>query len=315
MLNSPTLDIIISLIFVYVTLSLICLTITEAVTRIFSSRKKVFEQTIGNVLANATGSDNAIKLFINRLQMLYGAEHREAKWLDKKNLKIKSFADIPNKTIAAVMLDVVNEYRSTAGKNNSVFTSIIGDLASSVKKGKTDVEETKEKLVTKIEEWVSPLMDKIAATYRRNTERFALIIATIVVIFNNADTISMTAKLKEDSFNREVIVKYADEQVKKIGNLTEKAEIEKAIAQDLSIIQQSGLPFGPESWTTEFDKIKKDPAANSTLTTGNAKKPMLILWLLSKISGLIATIALVSLGAPFWLNTLKRIVDLKNKAK
>jgi len=304
MLNSAVLDIAISLIFVYITLSLICMTITEAVTRVFSSRKNIFEKTIGNVLKNFTGADDAISLFMERLQLYYGAEYKDAKWINKKNLKMKSFSNIPIKTIATVMLDVINHYSKSSKTNTSTLTRLIGDLSIPAKKGKSNLEDIKGNLISKVEDWTAPLMDKIAETYKKNAERYAMIVAIIVVSFNNADTISMTAKIKQDNFNRAVLTKPAEELARKLivpENINNNKEV---IIQNLDLIQDSGLPFGPESWRDDLEKI------------GQGKGIIDIFFrVFNKISGLIATIALVSLGAPFWLNALKKIVELKKNLK
>ena len=322
MLNSTVLDITISLIFVYITLSLICMTITEAVTRVFSSREKIFEKTIGNVLKNFTGADDAINLFMERLQLYYGAEYKDTGWRNKKNLKIKSFGNIPTKTIAAVMLDVINHYNKGSKTETTTLARLVGNLSIPAKKGKSNLEEMKNNMVSKVEDWTAPLMDKIAETYKKNAERYAMIVAIIVVSFNNADTISMTAKIKQDTFNRAVLTKPAEELASKLLSTKNINNTEEIIIQNLGLIQVSGLPFGPESWRDEINKFKSDNKESDTKTKESPvqtiqkkEKPNFILWLVSKISGLIATIALVSLGAPFWLNALKKIVEYKKNLK
>lgn len=310
MFSSAVLDIAISLIFVYITLSLICMTITEAVTRILSSRKSVFEKTIGNVLKNFTGADDAISLFMERLQLYYGAEYKDTEWRNKKDLKIKSFSNIPTQTIAAVMLDVINHYNKGSKTETTTLARLVGNLSIPAKKGKSNLEEMKSNMVSKVEDWAAPLMDKIAETYKKNAERYAMIVAIIIVSFNNADTISMTAKIKQDNFSRAVLTKPAEELASKLlskENVNEAKNInnaEEVITQNLGIIQDSSLPFGPESWRDDLEKI------------GQGKNIIDIFFrVFNKISGLIATIALVSLGAPFWLNALTKIVDYKKSLK
>jgi len=304
MLNSTVLDIAISLIFVYITLSLICMTITEAVTRVFSSRKSVFEKTIGNVLKNFTGSNDAINLFMERLQLYYGAEDKDTEWRNKKNLKIKSFSNIPTQTIATVMLDVINHYNKGSKTETTTLAKLVGNLTIPAKKGKSNLEEMKNNLISKVEDWVTPLMDKVAETYKKNAERYALIVAIFVVLFNNADTISMTEKIKQDTFNRAVLTKPAEELASKLLSAKNTNNTEEVITQDLVLIQDSGVPFGPESWLYDLKVLDQ-----------KTKLEDIIFWIFNKLCGLIATIALVSLGAPFWLNALKKIVELKKNLK
>jgi len=304
MLNSAVLDIAISLIFVYITLSLICMTITETVTRILSSRKSVFEKTIGNVLKNFTGADDAISLFMERLQLYYGAEDKDTEWRNKKNLKIKSFSNIPIKTIATVMLDVINHYNKGSKTETTTLARLVGNLSIPAKKGKSNLEEMKNNMVSKVEDWTAPLMDKIAETYKKNAERYAMIIAIFVVSFNNADTISMTAKIKQDNFSRAVLTKPAEELASKLLSAKNTNNTEEVITQDLVFIQDSGLPFGPESWLDDLKVLDQ-----------KTKLEDIIFWIFNKLSGLIATIALVSLGAPFWLNALKKVVEYKKNLK
>lgn len=372
MFNSTIIDIAISLIFIYISLSLICMTITEILTRKRNSREKVFDETFKALFESLTGEDGqkALEAFKKKIHTILGVGEAAPGKKPDPNLQIKSYSKIEPGTVAVAMFDTLMEKgfissdgtikkqlnnKKLSGKvsPDSLLETLIGVEKTAITKALSGpIKSIKDQVMEKIEGWTGSVLDKIQQTYRKKAEFFALVVASIVVVINNADTINMTLALKQDLYMRDMLVNASAELVRSdkenqntpapdatqpedsmeaapISKTTEDIASEPQKAEEqgdqeaqpaavgtkpgpsdeikkyLQTIDKSGIPFGPDSWATNLPKLDS-PKCFTNIAS-------FIYWLLKKIIGLSATIALVSLGAPFWLDTLKKIMELKKK--
>lgn len=148
--------------------------------------------------------------------------------------------------------------------------------------------------------------------YATLMHNLSFLIASILCLLLNADSLQMIEKISSDKVIRQMIVQsdYIQQKLTSSEESGEKSEeIEnKSVKDSLKDIENliseyQGLNIGVKWSITkqEFSKIE-----------GMMNKSYFIL---KKITGILIAAVLVSMGAPFWYNILDLILDLKNKVR
>ncbi len=152
-----------------------------------------------------------------------------------------------------------------------------------------------EKLQENIEEWFNQSMDRVSGWYKRWSQKVLLAIAIVLVVGSNADTIVLAKRLARDGALRASVVAVAEKAVQtSSGSPTENLQARQAVLKDAESLS---LPLG---WIpSEDDPFKTDQVPFDVVG-----------WIL-KFLGLLITVFAVSLGAPFWFDTLSKFVNLR----
>ncbi len=159
----------------------------------------------------------------------------------------------------------------------------------------TTVEQQIGKLRENIEHWFNDTMDRVTGWYKRWTQKILLIIVVLVVALANADTIMLAKRLTRDGALRSSLVAAADKVSR--SNTGNPDENEKARQELLTQAEKLKLPLG---WFPAAD----DPAYTEQVPNDSFG------WIL-KLFGLLMSASAVSLGAPFWFDTLSKFVNLR----
>ena len=170
-----------------------------------------------------------------------------------------------------------------------------------------------ERLQKNVEQWFNDAMDRVSGWYKRWTQVLLVVLALVAVSVTNADTIALSKRLARDSALRASLVAAASDIVKSAPSPSGAAAAPGAatpapaptptpLPPDLrdkvfAQAQQINLPLG---WAT----TPVDPYAAEQVPGDIGG------WLL-KMCGLLISAAMVSLGAPFWFDTLSRFVNLR----
>jgi hypothetical protein len=163
------------------------------------------------------------------------------------------------------------------------------DLSGKIRGAENELEI----LQTKLEIWFNNSMDRINGWYKRWTQKIILAVAAVLIIILNADTIMLVKSLSNDSVLRAAIVNAAEKEVAG-SSVLENSEARKQLLDESKNL---GIPFG---WV---------PFENNVFNSSQVPNSF-IEWLL-KLLGLTLTIAAVSLGAPFWFDILKKIINVR----
>lgn len=184
---------------------------------------------------------------------------------------------------------------------------------------------------SKIENWYDTSMNRLTGDLKRRFSRpFTLIVATITVILMNADSINIARYLYSNPAARATVAAAAykaaedstqifNQRLTSLTNTTNDSTV-----QQLQTTMQTGLdnirdakaalgedlPFG---WTAGSVKMlfpKKVETINGVkeikINAGSS-----FLSILSKLTGLAATILAIMLGAPFWFDLLNKVTNLR----
>jgi len=318
-------QIVISVIVVYLIFSVMVFTLVEWFTMIIRLRGKKLRDAIFSLF-------NDIKEKKGMGELLY--KHPQIEKLMKDN-KLPSYIPSANVTVALIDLiksekepdanDPSNEDEKTyqqfkqgllqmeAGPLKKLLTSITGHTRNLTS------------LTNSIEKWYNEYMDRVTGWYKVHVKNIVLVVSILVTLAFNIDTIHIVKVAATDPKTRERLNLLADEVLKDslITNAVLRQEnfqdyydeyvnddsfdgrdsIEKVLLRDSLItnynnesldqliklnqtVRQWDLPVGWE--------IKKDHG-----------------WLLILLGWIISALAL-SAGAPFWFDLLKRLVNVRN---
>lgn len=297
------LDVVIGMAFVYLLLSLICSAICELIEAKLKCRAKDLERGIRELLKDEKG-EWAKKIYEHPLVYgLFKGEYDPTK-KSKKNGRERVKPDLPSyippRNFALALMDVVSP--STAGSGSTPSLKPLQEAIESlppylkqalrplVNTAGDDIDKAREN----IEAWYNSAMDRVAGWYKRHTQWILLILAFVVTVAANVDTLAIVDSLSRDSVLRAAVVAQAQEAVKEsdqtVGNLDEKFLSAK----------QFGLPMG---WShIEF----KQPNFTFKGFCG---------LVFSHIVGWIITAFAISLGAPFWFDILNMFMVARSTIK
>lgn len=283
MFGSQILEVVIGIIFVYWLLSLIISTLNEIFSRIFSMRANDLEKGIRNLLADPDGTEFAKKFY----------DHSLIRGLKRKG---KNPSYIPSRTFALALMDIIIPAGFKGGLKK--FEEV-RDIAAKIEIDKLreailpliDKAEFKlNKVYENIEDWFNDAMESVSSWYKQKTQLIVLLLALIVSVAFNADTLMITNNLYGDTALRASIAAMAEEAIRH--------------------------PVSPES-EPSLEKIKEyqEELLETRLPLGWYEIPKGIGDWVMKILGLLLTTVAVSLGAPFWFDLLNKFVSLRPTGK
>lgn len=246
---------------------------------------------------------------------------------------------IPSRTFAIALLDVLQrEPASEASRVEQVVTLL-----------RKEADGDAQALKAHVETWFNDAMERVSGWYKRRTQVLLLLWATAVVVATNSDTLVITNALWRDPALRQAIVQRAEQYMAEqapaaVPAVTlatdqappppplppdQQAEVDfqaasaryDAALQDLAELQ---LPIGWERSTSAVDDTG-DPSLRLVTDTATDNWPGAI-WeagaagrwwqaIREHFIGWVLTILAVSLGAPFWFDTLNRIISIRSAGK
>ena len=319
---SPAVDVALGLIFLFVLLSLICSTINEMIAGALSWRARFLEEGIRSMLAGSADLSSADGL-VGRLAAHpliqgkvatpvagepKGLRGRLSR-LRRKVSKPRVFPSYLNKgTFALVFLDTfaqpeLDDSRDVLARARGYVegldegSSVRRVLISFLDKADGNVDRFRES----VESWFDMTMDRVSGWYKRRTQLALIVIATIVTLLANADSLQIGKALWNDDAVRASVVAQAQRAAEQgnaepdVGSgVSESAETLSDQVADVSALE---LPLG---WSTDPD----DPRWFDDWQGA-----------VGKVLGLLATVLALTLGAPFWFDLLGRVSRIRTTGK
>jgi hypothetical protein len=227
---------------------------------------------------------------------------------------------VPGRTFAVAITDILGASRTTVNPLDTVKSSIDALPDSDVKRALlTLVQNAGNDLATfqrNLETWFEDAMDRVSGWYKQKSQIVTVVVAAGLTIFANADSVQLARKLFLNPVLREKIVKEASAVKTQPDVLTTQ---ERADLGELT------------GWSAEFrsfHRIQAEQAGKSPAdvdTAGNndafpgadllrdqhAFWPWMWAVLPVHLLGWILTAVAVSLGAPFWFDTLNKFMNIR----
>jgi hypothetical protein len=321
----PAVDVAIGLILLYVVLALVCSTLNEAFATAVGLRARFLERGLVNLLSGSVsetpaGRDTAEKFYAHPLvqglipprraphPQAGTAPARRSPWSRLKGLLTKPPypSYIPSRTFAVAMADIAEDARrvlseargdeadkariraarATADLERSLASIPNAQLSEALLALYRSAGGDRLRFQRAAEEWFDDAMERVSGWYKRRVQAILAVIAAIVVVVLNADTLAAGQVLWRDDAIRAAVVKEASDTAD--GALDDVA-LEKAV-------EKLDLPLG---WDVSFGDAPTQ-LPNDALA-----------WV-RKVVGLLLTVTAIQLGAPFWFDLLSKIVRVRS---
>jgi hypothetical protein len=207
---NPIVETAIGLIFIYLLLSMLCSAIQEWIAALFALRAKNLEEGLRNMLANNH----------TLVQQIY--DHPLVKGLSRRSWwnKLWGMDPLPSYISAEIFAKALLQRAGVtlAGGNAPQLPAAGGALPNDVR----DLLQTLityapgdvDKLRANVEQWYNDAMDRVSGWYKRKTQKIILVIAAILSLAFNADTIMLGNAFWHDPTLRAAAVSAATDYVK-----------------------------------------------------------------------------------------------------
>lgn len=275
----PALDVAIGLSFAYFLFSVLSTTITETVSRFMKMRARKLEGWLKAAFADPDRSTRTYEAFLETpiMRALMQSVGRPRGASPASSLPP---AYIPSPHFVAAALSAGRKVEAGAGALRNASQAIDSDLK---RLEGTIVGDALRELYDQAagdivrfrqdaEAWFDDQMERLSGVYRRWTQVFVWAIAAGIVVALNANTLRIAETLWNDPSKRAAIVAQA-------GAASPKQDPNAAI---------NSLPL-PIGWSHGYHGVG---------------------WLYALV-GVLITLAAVSLGAPFWFDTLSRLSRIR----
>jgi hypothetical protein len=345
MLGLDMLDVAIGVVFVFLLVSLIASAIAEYIENLLKKRASDLEKGILEMLKNDQSLTQQLYEHPMIASLYEGATLREA----KEAGKLPSY--IPARSFALALMDIVlstDEKSGTAGstpasavapatgtnvevvenaaKIEGVSAEVMAELRKVAAQRNPDRRTVQERLASlpadvaktlvtlvdaaggdaakvraNLEGWFNASMDRVSGWYKRRNHQILVGIGLVLAILFNIDTISIVQSLWTNKGMRDAGVAAAGAFAAK-DPATSTAAPEQKISDYSKSLNTLKLPIG---WEAEVETWPK--GTNVMYAAMAAIPPHLIGWII--------TAAAVSMGAPFWFDTLNKIMVVRSTVK
>lgn len=274
------LEVGIGLVFVYLLLSLLCTTINELISRLFSLRAKTLRDGIKQLLADPNMDGLA--------QAVY--DHPLIKNVSDTS-KIPSY--ISSESFARVLVDIIDPNAKARQDGKAAIESIraavhniqVVEVRNALLPLIGHADTALETAQSNITGWFDDAMDRVSGWYKRKIQILSLAVALIVSVAINANTFVIANDLWNDPVLRQSVVEMSQSTIVGCRDPKEVATCERNIAQ----LQKRLRPL-PLGWS-ESDKFVLS---------------------IETIFGWVLTALAVSLGAPFWFEVLNKLNSIRS---
>jgi hypothetical protein len=303
--NSTILDVIIGLIFVYLLLSILCTAANEWLAALTKRRAKTLKRGLEQLLEDQLlteeppPGEEAPNTLINAfyehplIKTMFNGENPPT-YLSPRNFSA-TLTDIITSSQGGGrlafdnLLDAVN-----ALPDGRVKTSLLALLRRS--------DEDIDKARFAIEGWFNDAMDRVSGWYKRRTQLWTIVIAAVLTLVANADTIQITRKLWTDPVLRSAVVEEA------------KVRAQKPRPTVSVEYKDEDDPTNPTVTRNEGNQLSdKERELLGQLIGWHSGWRQNWSWLTPL--GWILTVLAISMGAPFWFDMLNKIVNVRFAGK
>ncbi|MCW3104130.1 MAG: hypothetical protein JWO09_2570 [Bacteroidetes bacterium] len=204
MFNSVALNVVISLVFIYLLYSLLATIIQEVIATNLGLRGKILKKGISRMLDDGTASKMLSKVFYEHPLIKYLAEKENPRskpsYLSAQNFS-KVFVDLlrgenvqPGQDIRPLIQQALDNAETRWVNKISINPETLTYLRSLWADSQGDVEKFK----TLLEQWFDDTMARATGWYKKQTQYILFAIGFSLALIFNVDTISITKKLSSD---------------------------------------------------------------------------------------------------------------------
>jgi len=327
--GNTAIDVAIGLAFVYLLFSVLCSAVQEAIAGLLDMRSATLEAGLRNMLEdNGKKDTGGAPIPVRPIQApaaasgVTGVQPRELEPDNAADTRTIPLVDeilghglirttytssrllfrrkrrgpsyIPSRSFATALLDVI-----APSSGNDPIEEVRDAIATStlIPKGTkstllalaTGAVKDRDEFRGEIEHWFDSTMNRVSGWYKRKTQIILIVIGIALVPAINASTLKMADRMWKDDTVRAAVVAQAQAQAtaKPTGQSLDGA------ANDVDKVVKVGIPMG-------WSGVAVPHGASGIGLS---------------VAGWILTILAISLGAPFWFDTLSRLSRLRSSGK
>ncbi len=288
------LQVVIGLIFVLLLLSLLATTMMEVVASVFSLRGRNLEKALRNMLASTEVDERVLEAFkenslYKQLSYKYGRKRYAPSYLSRESFQ-------------SILMEVILQGKGFDRLEEQIATLPDSDLRNVLMQFLRESEQDVEQFKGKVQKWYDDIMDRASGWYKRNTQKILIGMGFFIAVLFNADTLAIYERLESDPQTLQQVLTLAEDYVN----------------------GKDGLEIAPPRLSPEFNASldKLETLVNDQIES--VKSPLGLGWknvqwsqvgwydVLTKLLGWIVTALAVSLGAPFWFDLLRKLVNIRN---
>jgi len=302
-------NIAIVLVAIYIALALACSWLQEQFAAFAQLRSKTLKKGISSLVSEETTVVNAL---VSHPLLTAGSSenhfHQFPSYLDKRNFSLAYWQTIAS--VASAGKPIVAEVTSGAAITNLIATvnewtpatPRLADVKRSAVALLTSAQGDYEKLLAATDDWFDSQMDRVTGWYKRNTQFVMLAIAFALAFGSGFDSIGIARQL----FAQPEIASAMSESVAAVVHQqpspapTDAEAVNKNLREVANVLLQSQqLQTLQLFW---WSPVPNNPQLPSPIQSANAGE---------KVAGLLLTAIAISLGAPFWFDILKGLVNVR----
>lgn len=326
----PIVDLVIGMIFIYFLLSIISSSAVEMILTGWRIRAKVLAKWLCTIFDTKVEKPDGTPIALGQAIMDHCAitalskPGRATSYIDAKNFasalieKITYDRNNP-KNVATNIEEVIQALNKSTILSTELRRAFLGyayeardTYANITEKTLSEVEYFRKKL----EHWFDSSMDRISGTLKTKYVRpITMGVAIVVAILLNADSVAIAKFLYS---NPEARARLAQQSLNAVKDTTYISRLTQVQVSNRDTAASATLEQVKNDIKTSIDNINEAKAALETVIPLGWNKAELqkdghfsASLILTKITGLLATILAVFMGAPFWFDLLNKIANIR----
>ncbi len=323
-------DVVIGLVTIFFLASMLASSVLEIIARMFAVRGKMMHEGLSRLVPDRWVYLRLINHpMVSSLFRVRPGEGNPPSYLPARNFSIalidtlfshqevsqqKSKAESPK---LAKNGEFEQSNKDLKGLNQAIAKAKDDDLSiGHALKIVIDAAPDMETAAKEIENWYDSGMQRVSGWYKGYAQKRLFWIGLVTAILFNIDTLQITDYLTQSSTLRDSVVARA-ETVVEHGNAALPSESAVDPYTELAQLYQQGLPVGYACLSV----FRESDSQNVSLSQDESSRicacweSMKNAWnenFLLKILGWLITAVAVSFGAPFWFDSMKKLVNLRN---
>lgn len=314
MAGFPILDVVLTLAFLYLLLALACTTLNEVIAGAFDRRGKMLRQGIEQLLGDKKLADAVY-------------EHPSIVSLSKPRKKAGARPSyIPAERFAAVLTDQLTGADPLT--NPTAIAAKIRELPPSASRqlqvlfdlSKGDADDFR----GRVAEWYEETMDRVSGWYKRIIQRQTFVMAAVLVLVLNVDSVQLFNRLWSDSAFRAAAVDQAKARIEATGTAEVPVmEYTEADKPDAGTPVQTGRASLTDSEKQLLTSLRgwqddRDRLTAAIVLRGDGlwiRSGWLARSATSHALGWLITMLAIVLGAPAWFDVLNKFMNLRHAGR
>ena len=300
------------LILIFLILSLLATAIQEFIAGGLSLRGTMLDEALQKLLTNEPldeATDVAAKDLYEKFQKhnWYNTLRPKKKWHHYLwGGNVPSY--INSSTFSTILVHVLGSGNDIQKLETAIGEMKDGKLKTFLQDNLEDTEKDIHKFKKRIEDWYDTTMDRASGWYKRKAHKMLLAIGFLIAIVFNADTLSIYHKLSDDPEARSQIINVAQQFINQgMGAAEDSINMDTPQKADLGALQNQIQTLISQDLRTVHSPLG---IGWTKADTDSLRKAGFNEWA-KKIFGLIVTALAISLGAPFWFDLLKQLMNIR----